>query len=233
MVTLLTPTGGRPEAFALLERWIERQTYRGELQWIVIDDCIPQTRLTLGQDHLYPVPIWQPGQNTQARNLKAALPFIKGEFVLFIEDDDYYAPPYIAEMVRRLAQAQFVGECGTVFYNVRYRSWYANPNRSSASLFQMGFRVQPNTAEQVANVLGTRGYIDAELCARCRRQLRMFPRHIPALSIGIKGLPGREGIGSGHYPHDLFKPDPQLSILRKWIGVDAEQYAAFHKPKRR
>ena len=232
MVTLLTPTGGRPEAFALLERWVERQTYRGELQWIVIDDCIPHMRLTLGQDHLYPVPIWQPGQNTQARNLKAALPFIKGEFVLFIEDDDYYAPAYIEQMVNRLKEAPLVGEQCTVFYNVRYRSYYVHPNRSSASLFQMGFRVQPNTAEQVARALGTPGYIDAELCARCRGQLRMFARHVPALSIGIKGLPGREGIGSGHDPHDLFRSDPNLSMLRLWIGEDADQYVAFYRPRR-
>jgi len=33
-ITVITPTGDRPEAFALCERWMSQQTYTGQIQWI-------------------------------------------------------------------------------------------------------------------------------------------------------------------------------------------------------
>jgi hypothetical protein len=42
--------------------------------------------------------------------------------------------------------------------------------------------------------------------------------------VGIKGLPGRKGLGLGHRPDHRFTPDPDFAKLREWIGADAEHY---------
>ena len=68
-VTLITPTGYRPEAFGLCIEYVWRQTYNGPLQWIVVDDGHPAmpfngelfeirgTEVT----RIFPVPSWVPG----------------------------------------------------------------------------------------------------------------------------------------------------------------------------
>jgi hypothetical protein len=47
--------------------------------------------------------------------------------------------------------------------------------------------------------------------------------------IGIKGMPGRAGIGIGHRPRGSWPKDRDLAVLRRWIGDDAEAYAGFAK----
>ena len=37
MLTLLTATGARPEAWAICERLMARQTYAGPVRWIIVD----------------------------------------------------------------------------------------------------------------------------------------------------------------------------------------------------
>ena len=38
MLTLLTATGARPQAWAILEQLMLRQTYTGPVHWIIVDD---------------------------------------------------------------------------------------------------------------------------------------------------------------------------------------------------
>lgn len=52
------------------------------------------------------------------------------------------------------------------------------------------------------------------------------------LSIGIKGLPGRKGIGWGHHP-DNHTSDPFFETLDKWCGKDANNYMPFIPEKQR
>ena len=51
-ITLITPTCNRPEAFALCEYWMSRQTYSGEIQWIVVDDGTESICPTRGQSYI-------------------------------------------------------------------------------------------------------------------------------------------------------------------------------------
>jgi hypothetical protein len=41
--------------------------------------------------------------------------------------------------------------------------------------------------------------------------------------IGMKGLPGRFGIVSGHQPRG-FHADPDAATLKEWVGNDANNY---------
>src|ERR1035441_2250038 len=94
-VTLITATGNRPKCLQLCQSFIARQTWKGPIQWIVVDDGddpleikFPGVLLT----HIFPEPEWKPGQNTLARNLLAAIPEVFYDNVLFIEDDDWQSP---------------------------------------------------------------------------------------------------------------------------------------------
>ena len=44
------------------------------------------------------------------------------------------------------------------------------------------------------------------------------------LAIGIKGLPGRPGIGIGHKPIYQIQPDSDMLVLKKLIGEDYIYY---------
>jgi hypothetical protein len=97
MLTLLTATGGRPEALDLCFRWMNNQDYKGEVRWVIVDDVSLNTayRDKIRKDWdvtvALPSPKWEEGQNTQARNLLAGLLEVDpNSKLLIIEDDDYY-----------------------------------------------------------------------------------------------------------------------------------------------
>lgn len=43
MIVLITPTGARKNQFELCMRWMLRQTYQGNVVWIIVDDPVPVT----------------------------------------------------------------------------------------------------------------------------------------------------------------------------------------------
>lgn len=223
MLTLITCTGGRPEAFALCERWMNRQTWRGEIQWIVVDDGPENTEVTMGQTVVRPQPRWRPGEITLARNLLAAIPLVRGEKALFIEDDDWYAPGYIERMSVALDAAPLAGEAPARYYNVATRQYKNCGNTGHASLCQTGLRAELLPSLQRICRRGGK-FIDLALW-REHREKYLF--HAP-YSVGIKGLPGRAGIGIGHRPKPGWAHDPGLAVLRSWIGGDAAAYEKFH-----
>jgi glycosyltransferase involved in cell wall biosynthesis len=222
-ISVITPTGGRPEAFALLERWVSRQTRQPD-QWIVVDDCVPPTRCTMDQHLVVPRPPWQPGENTQHRNLQAAIPLVTGDAMLIMEDDDWYAPGYIAEMEKRLELAVLVGEGRAHYYQIREHRYMICKNEQHASLAQTGMRrvLLPLLDE----ICGRRAkWVDLVLWASARSRGLWPPS---GLQVSLKGMPGRIGIGSGHHQTGReWNSDEDFSILRAWLGEDAEAYKDF------
>lgn len=230
-LTILTPTGGRPEAFSLLEKLVARQTYVGELQWLIADDCDPPTPCTLGQTIVRPTPLWSPGDNTQCRNLMALLPLVRHPKILILEDDDYIAPRYLERMSQYLDSAPLVGEVNAHYYNVATRTYRVIHNLRHASLCQTALRVEVLPA--LASIC-QRGvpWIDLELWRSWRGDCELVPPPssdgIP-LCVGIKGMPGRAGIGIGHQDRFPGTSDQDGSVLRGWIGQDADLYAGYYR----
>lgn len=225
MITLITPTGGRPAAFALCERWMSAQRCPSLLQWIVVDDCDPPTVRSYGQDFVRPEPLWRPGDNTQARNLLAAIPHIKGDRVLIIEDDDYYSPHYIERMLKALEDSPIVGEIPSYYYNLKERSWRHNNNWINASLCQTAFRAEMLPAFEEACRTGER-FIDLRFWEWAMKNNAggLIQEEMP-LCVGMKGLPGRPGIGCGHTPNEYWpKDDERFSMLYRLCGADAGVY---------
>ncbi len=221
-VTLITATGGRPEAFALLERFISRQTFSGDVQWLVVDDVDPATECTMGQTVIRPQPKWKPGEITLARNLMAALALAKHDKILFIEDDERYGPDYLQAMYDRLNLRPLAGEIPARYYNVATRQYRVIPNTSHASLCQTGIRRELMPAFLKICEAGGK-FLD----------LPLWRGYSGWVSIGenvvsIKGMPGRHGVGVGHRPQGgNWKADPNLAVLRSWIGADASLYEQF------
>lgn len=225
MLTLLTATGARPEAWARCERLMARQTYTGPVRWVVVDDGPEPQPVTFQRDGwtvevIRPTPYWEPGQNTQARNLRAGLAVIQPhESVVVIEDDDWYAPDWLATVAAKLVDAELVGETRARYYNVRRMVGRELSNLAHASLCASAMRGRALALFR-AVCLSSSKFIDIELWRKAPSKA-LFHGH---RTVGLKGLPGRGGIGMGHAGTFNGTPDPSGTLLRAWIGPDAEEF---------
>jgi glycosyltransferase involved in cell wall biosynthesis len=222
-VSLLTCTGGRPEAFALCEKWMARQTIPIH-EWIVVDDCEPKTETTMEQVRTEPRPAWS-GDVTLGRNLIAGLERVTGDAVAFIEDDDHYAPTYLETMLRLIDTAPLVGEGLARNYNVRTRGYRECCNAAHACL--AGTMCRSWYIPKIVEVIkgnGQHACYDLSLWRAFDHSLLTLNT---GLYVGMKGLPGRPGIATGHTDSTCNMPDPDMVMLREWIGDDAREYERF------
>jgi hypothetical protein len=226
-LTLVTATGDRPEAFALCERWMARQTRQPD-EWIVADDGFEPTVCTMGQTVLRFEP-GLPAYKSLARNVTEAVKAGGGDLYIFIEDDECYLPEHLAEQERRIeAGAMLAGCCIQKYYHLPSRSWRELRNRC-ACLCQTAMHADMRENLYAAADLAVRSghwNIDASLWADRNQNIPVDLYETPQHVIGMKGLPGRGGIGVGHRPnrnhwnidtHDYAK-------LREWVGEDLEAY---------
>lgn len=224
-IQLLTATGARPEAFALCQRWAARQTYTGQVHWIIVDDGPQPLRVERMPENwllivIRRAPFWQPGQNTQAANLLRGLDAINLELPLIIwEDDDWYAPDWLETVTAELARSELVGECRARYYNVALRRGRQLGNASHASLCATAMRGRAIHTFRKACERRPK-FIDLDLW-KSHRSRHLFGGN---RVVGIKGLPGRGGIGMGHRDDFRGEYDPDGALLRQWIGEDARHY---------
>lgn len=219
-MTLLTATGARPVAWGLCEQLMTAQDYTGAVRWVVVDDGPTPQPLAFVRDHwsldvIRPLPAWRPGQNTQARNLSAGLAAIAAdERVVIIEDDDWYAPDWLTHVVARLDGAELVGESCARYYHVRAGRQRQLHNDQHASLCATA--LQGRAIHALREVCAARPtYLDIELWRR-PLQRRLFDGH---RVVGIKGLPGRPGIGNGHAPTFGELDGAGRPVLKDWVGA--------------
>jgi len=195
-ITALTPTGARPEAFAECVRQMRAQT-ASAVRWVIVDDG-PEPMPTPdvpGWDviHLRPEPVWQPGQNTLARNLLAGLREATDR-VAICEDDDGYAPDWLDTVNGWLDRADLVGESHSLYVNGDRRVEMGNAHH--ASLCSTGVKGDARRFLRWACTVDARG-IDLRLWKQFRGR-KALHRPEPRRVTGIKGYPGRPGLGIGH-----------------------------------
>lgn len=280
-VCLVTPTRDRPQAFALCVRWMSRQTFRGTVQWIVVDDGdAPVDEPLLKDGAAWPIFGWkidyvrrEPSQavSTLQDNMLAALARVDAPKLLVIEDDEHYAPIYVEEMVWRLGRADMLGESNARYYNVRERRWGIMSNSKHASLCRTGLtQALYGALEKAARDAKQEGdpFIDLRLWGANKDDANIpgpptqknahqymwgrvavhlkqpqkkpqaetgFSSLAPSnsvrtlfaargISIGIKGMPGRGGLGRAHAQRAFANADPAWQKLIEWIGPDAQPY---------
>lgn len=226
MLTLLTTTGARPDAWKLCQRWMERQTYTGAVRWIIVDDGEQPQEIDFNRKWelkvIRPEPLWKPGDNTQARNIQAGLELVAADDrLVIIEDDDWYAADWLEWVDLQLDKADLVGEGCAKYYNVQQKRWKDHQNKTHSSLCSTAmkgkaidtFRSVARPKIQFIDVLLWQAFSPNRVVVENKSRV-----------IGIKGMPGRIGIGYGHGKNFNGKPDFNGSQLRKWIGNDADFY---------
>jgi hypothetical protein len=124
--------------------------------------------------------------------------------------------------MKLLKRYDLAGMAPSTYYNVRSRMWVDMKNTRHASLCSTGFKREAikdvrrhceNNERMIdartwGNFNGTKAMIESSLC------------------VGIKGMPGRSGIGIGHrMPHGTH--DPRLFKLEELIGPDYSNYAGY------
>lgn len=238
MITAITPTGDRPLAFDLCQKWILNQIQKPD-QWIVVDDgdgplgnnfpILNGNGMEFDYIRRYPKP--NDPKFTLAENLKAAIPHIKGDKILIFEDDEYYAPGYVQAMAGHLSRTEVTGIGKSRYYHLPSGGYMVIGNMGHASLAQTGFR--KSFIPEFRKIL-TPGklYIDYAIWTAAKKRKSCYVFFDPKpLYVGMKGLPGRNGIGRGHDPRIYRKKDPGRSVLKKWIPKDYQVYLDILKVK--
>jgi len=223
-ITCITPTGDRPLAFALCRQWMKHQTVKAD-QWIVIDDGkVPMVHAG-GFQYVRREPQPDDPRHTLNRNLATALPLIAGDKIFIIEDDEYYAPEYVEEMSRRLDQHEVVGLRDYKYYYLPTGGYIVNANRSHANLAETAFRNSfLYEMRETLNVADT--FIDLRIWQEAGKRGYRFDDSGKSLFLGLKGLPGRDGIGIGHNPamYRNVKDTTERTMLKKLAPIGYPVY---------
>lgn len=227
-VYALTPTGGRPEALALLGEYLNAQTYRGELTWVIVDDCEPMSRIPTVRDGINVIVVipewtWRPGMNTQADCMRRGLLEVPKDAVLFVlEDDDIYLPEYIETMLAGISGCELIGEKTARYFNVasnRHRVIEGSFHSSMASTVCLGAALE--WLREICES-GTKKLLDFKLWREYPGRRKLLPTKNV---VGVKGLPGRPGIGVGH--KKSFGRVAGKDLFRRWVGDYADNYEIF------
>lgn len=230
-MTLITPTRDRLQSFALCEQWISEQDYKGTFQWIVVDDGREHVVCRCGQLHLIREEN-DPPRHSLCRNIRHAFPWIRGDKILVIEDDDWYSPTYVRRMSAYMEQASLVGERGAKYYHLHPPGWYVHKLHQHASLCRTGFTADVLPAFwSVAQ--GDHPSIDMRLWRDWHGSSHLIEDldGTARLCVGIKGMPGT---GGRHWKRwSGYNDDPGMDQLLLWTGdrsvVDLyRQYASIY-----
>lgn len=211
--TVITPTGDRPEAIALLRRWMAKQTLKPK-QWIIVDDGKKPLPMVHEAQVIRREPRFNDDPCTLGANLRAAIPHIKHDKILIMEDDDWYGPDYIETMAALLDDHELAGIAGTKCYHIKVPGYRAMGRGDHASLSQTGFR--KSFIPQVLKAIPGSCEVDMRIWA----DFTKGPGHLidgsqRQLHCAMKGLPGRAGAGVGHI-QKYHTADPGLKRLQKW-----------------
>lgn len=234
LVTLLTCTGGRPEAFALCQKYMARQSYKGEIQWIVVTDfpnepiqpsAFVEARKNIKMEVYFGQRPWEQGINTQRYNMEEGIKHVKGDLLFTIEDDDWYRADYLDSMVYLLGRYDIVGEANSHYYNIKERKFKEWRNYQHTSLNETGLRT---TKLKLLDRAVNSGDLFFDMALW---RIIMGENHSHLIFdwigyvVGMKGLPGKGGIGGGHFPDASFQDDKFFEKLKSMIGLeDTQEY---------
>jgi len=228
--TVITPTGDRPLAFALCQKWMAAQTVKPD-QWLIIDDGkIPmgikyRSYFPSFAKYIRRKPKADDPKHTLVVNLKKALPSIAGNKIIIWEDDEYYAPDYIERMARELSNHEVVGIKRAKYYHLPTGGYLQIGNGSHASLAQTGFC--NSFIPELETLWDGDMSLDMRIWKKADGRGYLYDDTVSSLYLGIKGLPGRPGIGQGHNPN-LYRGYSMDTLdrakLKTWIPKDYQIY---------
>ena len=233
-ITVITCTGDRFAAFNLLCKFIMRQTIKN-FQWVIVDDgkiSLQEQRFSFPScaDYIRREPQLDDPRHTLNLNMFEAFKQFKqaeGRIVLIMEDDEYYHPQYIERMFSHLENSDIAGSNISRYYHLPSGGWFINRNSNFCSLSQTGFKetIFPIVLEGIKS---NQQYLDYYIWTNAMKVITcIFDDSKEPLSVGMKSLPGRKGIGIGHKENTYSVFDKDYSILKQWIPDNYESYLGF------
>jgi hypothetical protein len=216
----------------LCERWMARQTVKAD-QWLVIDDDrLHPTKCTMGQEY-HRIP-----ETLRWLSLPAKIKYIfdnglvKGDVLIVVENDDWYAPDYVEKMVAALKHADLVGEGRAIYYHVRWRSWWEHGNLGHASLCSTAMtRAVYPFLHKLVTKQPDNPFVDCVLWREWKGTKRILGAEDGRRCIGMKCMPGTTGYVGQHTNRERgIKQDPTLEKLFDLIGWEAGAYSQFYDP---
>lgn len=228
-ISVITPTADQPNGLALLERYMLRQTAL-PAQWIVSDDGDVPAKLNGSQEHIVRERTYEGGASL-ASNVLTALQHAKGDVVAIMEHDDWYAPEHLETQLEFLKKGFLAaGSVNQRYFNVHTRQ----------------FRIMRNIGSALCNTVFHKSLIP-NMQEACHRAIKLNKIcvdrffwdsvtvkkaiHEQNTVVGIKGLPGRKGLGLGHRPNNReWTNDHALQRLKSWVGEDYREYVRFYHP---
>jgi hypothetical protein len=125
-------------------------------------------------------------------------------------------------------ECELVGQGQAVYYYIPLKRYKYCNNTDRCSFCQTAWR---NTL--IPKIYGicdviTDPFIDMQLWRDTNTKKRIILDE-KALCVGMKGLPGREGLTFGHKKPNMFIEDTDLKVLDSLIGDDTEFYRRFMK----
>jgi len=234
MITLITTTANRPIALDLCYKQMKKQTFKGDINWIISDGSKKVAKVKKSYKHIRVKHLnnrnTEVGVRNFIKNLICALPHIQDDLVLFIEDDEFYAPWYLERTVDTLKNFDAVGNIWQPYYNIKKRCYKLFRNENSAlCMTGISFKLLP-LFEEICNQSLKDNYmnVDGEFWRQLIiQEYSYFLSEEEFPSIGIKGLPGSTGLGIGHENTCGFTSDPDLIQFKKWLGPYWKLYKGF------
>lgn len=221
-LTLLTPTRNRAKCFGLLETYMKRQTLKWD-QWIVVNDGKEPYTYTCGQtvvvrdasndppgtitlDRMYRVP------HSLCFNVLAGLPYVMGDKVLIVEDDDWYGADYVRVLAEALDGADLVGLREHYYWHAGKR-FYSVQSRSGHTAFACtAFRSKLLPLLRLIALEGN-PYLDKALWDSWEGSKSLIT-HAGGLHVGVKGMEGEPGVSFMGHTIPLGEHDPTGGKLR-------------------
>ena len=223
MLTLLTPTKNRPQHFARLEECVKAQRDAPPYRWIVVNDGSEPYAYNMGQEVILRDPSGDK-RHSLCENLLAGLSLAEtsplSAKLLIIEDDDYYAPDYLAVMARYLDVVPLAGLVPARYYHTVSRRFRVLHNYHYASLASTGMRRAVWEVLRLGCRIG-QPFVDGFLWTHWASTLQQ-PAGLFTARLHV-GLKDGSGIGIGH-DATLGEPDPDGKVLHSWIGDSANDY---------
>jgi len=142
------------------------------------------------------------------------------DWVVIIEDDDFYPQDYIERFIPHMEKYDFIGDQESLYYNIKTRRYQVFKHPHRASLFTTAFRV--SALDKFKWPADDYVFLDIKLWQHARKFKCKF---INSGALGIKGHGIGKSGGKGHVMK-LRNEDPDMSFFKSKVS---EWHFEFYK----
>ena len=169
MVSVCTPTFNRRPFIPIIFECFRNQTYpKSRIEWIIVDDGTDKIRDLVETSNIPQIRYFEVDEKmTLGKKRNYMHSFVKGDIVVYMDDDDYYPPERISHAVERLTQnpsALCAGSSEIYIYFKHIQKMIQcgpyGPNHATAGTFAFKRQLLSMTSyEETASVAEERAFL--------------------------------------------------------------------------